>query len=297
MRTIEYLTTLGGWYWPGVVAAVVVGLLASCMSVVVVLKRLAFIGQGVSHAAFGGVGLAFVLGLVGGSTGSELGLMGVVLVFSVAAALFIAWLSDRPQTRPDTAIGIVLAASMALGFVLFRIAAERAQSSAQPPPPALESVLFGSVLEVQWADAWLALGLAAGVIAAGWWHRRPLLFWAFDESACPAFGVRASRMRALLLVLLAIAVVVTMKLVGIVLATALFVLPGATALQLTDRLGRSMALSIVAGLVGVLGGLVLSFETDVEIGPTIVLVLIALFAAARLGSGARTRSPASPADA
>ncbi|MFI4898700.1 MAG: metal ABC transporter permease, partial [Phycisphaerales bacterium JB059] len=254
MRTIEYLSSpeLASLYWPGVITGAFVGLLGGLLSVLVVLKRLAFIGQGVSHAAFGGVGLAFVLGVTGSTRPGALGLLGIVLGFSLAAAMGIAWLSGKRGTRTDTAIGVVLALSMALGFVLLREAGRRAASAGQAAPPDLESVLFGSVVNVGWGDAIIGGAALAFIGLTMFALRRPMLFWAFDESACEAFGTPGKRMKVTLLLLLALAVVVTVKLAGIVLATALFVLPGAIALRVSDRLGPVLVVSMVVGVVGVL---------------------------------------------
>ncbi len=295
MRTIEYLTSpeLAGLYWPGVLTGLIVGVLGGLLSVLVVLKRLAFIGQGVSHAAFGGVGLAYLLGVTGATQAGAGALLAIVLGFSLAAALGIAWLSGKRGTRTDTAIGVVLALSMALGFVLLREAGRRAAEAGRAAPPDLESVLFGSVVNVGWSDALIG-GVALLIVGALMFLlRRPMLFWAFDEEACEAFGTPGPRMKLVLLLLLALAVVVTVKLAGIVLATALFVLPGAIALRVSDRLASVMAMSVLAGVLGVAGGLVLSFELNRQGGPMIVLVLIALYALSACAGLIRRQSPAS----
>lgn len=292
MKTIEYLfgaPDLRATFWPPVVVGLLVAALCSALSVPVVLKRMAFVGQGVSHAAFGGVGVALVLGLVVGAAAHGTGLLAVVTLFCIAAALGIAWLSDRPGARTDTAIGIVLAGSMAVGFLLIRAAAGRIRATGLPPPPSVESILFGSVLNVGPGDAVLAAVVAAGVLAVVWWYRRPLLFWAFDEGASPAFGVPSRAMRSLLLIVLALAIVVTMRLAGVVLATALLVLPGAAALELSDRLRPVYAIAMAVGILGVAVGLVLSFEMNWQPGPSIVLALTAMFAAARASSSLRSR--------
>lgn len=289
MRTIEYLFGPSApIFWPGVVVALAVAVLCSVLSVPVVLKRMSFIGQGVSHAAFGGVGLVLALGL-GGASGSDV--TGTLLVgaFCVACALAISGLSERRGLSADTAIGVVLVTAMALGFVLIRVAV-RARAPGEAPVPAVEAILFGSVLGVGWTDALLAGVLAAAELGAIWWCRRPLLFWAFDEPAARAFGVPTGGMRTLLTVLLALAIVVTMRLAGVVLATALLVLPGAIALQLSRRLGVVLTLATSCGLAGVLGGMSVSFELDWQPGPCIVLVLAGMFALAR--AAAVLRRPA-----
>jgi zinc transport system permease protein len=284
VNTIDYLFgSQAHLFWPGVVTAVLVGVLGAVLSPLVVLKRMAFIGQGVSHAAFGGVGLGLALGLGGPTLAGQSGLAAVVLAFSIAAALGIAWLSDKPQTKPDTAIGIVLAASMAGGFVLYRLAGDRfAAGQIGSRPPDLHAVLFGDVLAATWGSAGLAAGVLAMVLIVLWWTRRWMLFWGFDESASRAFGVDAGRTRAVLLVLLAVSVVVAVNLAGIVLATALFVLPGAIALSRTDGLSRVWAWSVVASVVATVLGLIVSFEADLVAGPSVVLAMAGVFVVARV---------------
>lgn len=278
LRTLEYLTSaeLAPLYWPGVITGLLIAVLCASLSVVVVLKRMAFIGQGISHAAFGGVGVAAVLGLA--ASGGGLGQTLIVLVFCLAAGLGIGWLSERGHTQADTAIGIVLVASMALGAVLLQVAFMHGRGGGI----AWESLLFGSIMNVAWPDTAAAGVVAAGVIAGLWLARRPMLFWAFDEPSASAFGVPTRRMRLVLLLMLAVATVTAMKLAGVVLATAMLVLPGAAALQLSHRFGRVMIWSQLIALTGVLLGLVLSFEFDQPSGACIVLVLSGMFAAAWL---------------
>lgn len=277
MNTWTYLTApeLRGLYWPGLIAGVAIALLCAVLSVFVVLKRLAFIGQGISHAAFGGIGLAAILGLTATTTAAApyLGIPQFLVVtgFCLAAALSVGWLSERGAAQADTAIGIVLVGSMALGAILLA----RARTGL-----AWESFLFGTLFNVTPADAVTAWLLAITVVLVLWYYRRGVVFWAFDEPAARAFGVSTGRMRLLLMVLLALATVTAMKLAGVVLATAMLVMPGAIALRLSRRLRIVQILSLAIALCAVLGGLVLSFELDWQPGPAIVAVLTALFTAA-----------------
>ncbi len=299
MRTAEYLfgsPELAAIFWPAVVVGLLVSVLCAVLSPLVVLRRMSFIGQGVSHAAFAGVGLAMVFGLGAGQAG-DWGVVAVVALTCVAAAIGIAALSDRKGLNADTAIGIVLVSAMALGFVLIQHASEAMRARGETPGFGVESVLFGSVLGVRWGDA-----VAAGVVVAVelvllWWHRRRLLFWAFDSVGAAAAGVRVGATRTLLLVLLALAIVVTMRLAGVVLATALLVLPGATALRCSTRLWPVFAISAAAGLAGVAIGLVVSFELDWQPGPAIVLTQVVLYAGACVVGVVRSRRAARVATA
>ena len=284
MNTITYMTELGDLYWPSVIAALAIATIGGIVSVFVVLKRLAFVGQGVSHAAFGGVGLALALSAMIGVAFSQALIAAIVLGFSVIAALVIERLGrTRPgresHARTDSAIGIVLAASMGLGFILYGYATRHAPPSA--PIPDLESVLFGDILGVRWTNAIVSIGVLAIVSIGVWWIRRALIMWSFDEQAARVMGVRTERIASVFMVLLAIGVVSAVQLAGIVLATAVFVLPGASALRVSHKLTPVFVLSITISIVGTLLGIVLGFELDWAIGPSIVCVQCVLYALCR----------------
>jgi ABC-type Mn2+/Zn2+ transport system permease subunit len=281
MHTIEYLTNpdLRGLYWPSVVAGLGIALLCALLSVLVVLKRLAFIGQGISHAALGGVGVAAMVGVLGATTpGGYVAQFLIVLGVCFGAGQLIAQMTSSAGDQSDaageadTAIGVVLVASMSLGAILLHVSSRTSRTVVS-----WESFLFGSILDLGWIDACVALGVAALTIVTLWWVRRPLLYWAFDPVAARATGIRDRAMRMLLLTLLSLATVTAMKLAGVVLATAMLVLPGAIALKLSRRWGLVLVLSVAAALAGVLGGLIVSFELDWLPGASIVTVLSVLF--------------------
>lgn len=267
-------------FGPAALVALALVVLTPALSVFVAVRKLAFLGQGVSHAAFGGVGVALVLGLAVPFFAEGWGLQIVVLLFCLAAALGIARLSR--SSGADTAIGMVLAVSMALGFVLHRIAATRAFDAGMPAPPEMESVLFGSVIAVTPAEAWAGWISAALITLALAWRWRPLTFYALDESGAEAFGVNTERERLVLIVLLTIAVVIATRLAGVVLATALLVIPGAAALRLASRMPGAIAWSALVTALGVIGGLAIAVEADIEPAPAIVLVLAVCYAVARI---------------
>jgi zinc transport system permease protein len=280
-QTLNYLSDplLRGIYLPGVVAAFAIALLGAVLSVPVVLKRLAFVGQGVSHAAFGGVGVAVLLGFgAAGGTGIDaLAQLAIIVGFCLGAALLIAALVRRGLSEADTIIGVILVGSMALGAILLQIAHGMGRGS----NVAWESLLFGSILNVGPVDAWVAWAFSLASLLVMWWWRRPLLFWGFDEPVSSTYGVRGGRWSTLLMTLLAVATVITMKLAGVVLATALLVLPGATAMCLSRRMGRVLAWSVAVAFLGVAGGVIASFEAGLPTGASIVMVLIVAYGCAR----------------
>ncbi|MGE3108059.1 MAG: metal ABC transporter permease [Phycisphaerales bacterium] len=275
---------------PGLVGGIAVVITCALLSVLVVLKRLAFVGQGVSHSAFGGIGLAAYCGFLAHAAADSAGTSpayswlitsGIVLVFCIVSAIGMGLLADMHGVREDTAIGVFLVAAMALGGLLLSLAIQRGRLSGNA---GYESILFGQVLAVSWSDAGVAVVACAAVVVTVWVLRRPMLFWAFDETSATAFGAPSLLLRLTLMVLLCIAIVTAMKIVGVVLATALLVLPGASALRLSDRLARVVVLSVGFGVLGLAGGVVIATEQgSVPPGATIVLSLCALFAAAWIG--------------
>ena len=264
---------------PAIIAALVISIMGAALSIFVVLKRLAFIGQGISHAAFGGVGVALILGIHATTTLGALGQLGVVIVFSIVAALLIAVLTRTHKGRADTAIGVVLSASMALGFILFTIAESTHTESDLGHHDELEEILFGSIRNTDPTRAAVAVIVALAIIALTWLIRRRLIFWSFDEPVCDAFGLNTNRITNLFFVILALAVVMAMQIAGVVLAAAMLVLPGAGALNLTTKLRPGFVYSIAIALVGASAGLLIGYKANYPIGPTIVLVESILYLA------------------
>ncbi len=286
MKILEYLRTpeIAAIYLDALLAGLPVVLMCAALSVFVVVKRLGFVGQGVSHSAFGGVGVAAVLLAMGvlpvSSTWGPVAQFGVIVAFCLLAAWGIGMVSSRRTLPVDTAIGVFLVGSMAMGAILVQVGRELAAKNGRVGlVQSWESILFGSLTGAGIGDVWMSAVLASGVLLLLWWYRRPLLFWVLDEDSAAAFGIRTSRIKFLLMTLLAVTIVTAMKLTGVILATALLALPGAIALRVSSRLKQVLAISMASGVVSLVGGMVLSIETDWPMGPSVVAVLIGLFAA------------------
>jgi len=270
---------------PAILAALVIAVMGGALSVFVVLKRLAFIGQGISHAAFGGVGIALVLGVHGATTMGTIGQLSIVVAFSIAAALWIAALSRSHHGRIDTAIGLVLSASMALGFVLFTLAESKhghddhghAAHGSEDQHHLIEDILFGNILSTDWTKAAIAIAVAIAILLVTWFNRRRFIFWAFDEPVVDAYGLSSKRTTNTFLVLLALAVVMAMQIAGVVLAAAMLVLPGAAALNLTSKLRPVFIYSILIGTAGAALGMFIGINAGYPAGPTIVLTQSILY--------------------
>ena len=292
MNTLRYLTEYD-FARQALVAAVAVGTVCSLLSVVVVLKRMAFIGQGISHAGFGGIGIAAFLGLHGSAPLVVSAAVApylqdaIVVTFCLGTAVVIGMLSRRRRVEVDTAIGILLVAAMAVGVFLDQLRLILQQHDwyrsliGVHPPVSYDQLLFGSINNIGIAGMWTAVVLAIAVILAATLLFKEILFYSFDEVTSRVFGVRSGLIHFVILVLLTLTTVMAMKLTGVVLVSALLVIPGAAAVQLSRRLGVVLVLAWVIGMVGTVGGLMLSFELDdFPTGPCMVAVLCVLFAGA-----------------
>lgn len=241
-------------------AAVWIGVVCGVLGFFVVLRRLAFIGVGISHSAIGGVALGIVLGVSPLATGAA---------FAVAVALAIGAVGRRGRLAEDTVIGVFFSGSMALGVVLFSLQRGYQQD--------LFGYLFGNVLAVSSAELALlgASGLAVlGILLLAF---RPLFFASFDEEVARAYGHPVDALGALLLVLLAGTVVIGVRLVGVILVEALLVIPAATAALWAGHYRGQLLLSTAFGAGAGALGLALAYHFDLAAGGTIVLVLVAAF--------------------
>jgi zinc transport system permease protein len=246
-------------------AAVAVGVVCGVLGFFVVLRRLAFIGVGLSHSALGGVALGLVLGVSPLLTGGA---------FAGIVALAIALTSQRSGLGRDTVIGVFFSGAMALGVVLASL-----EHGAQQE---LFGYLFGNVLAVTNGElAGLALG-GAIVVAGLLGLLRPQLFLAFDEEIARAYGQRVQALDMALLALLAATIVIGVRLVGVLLIEALLVVPAASAALLAHDYRRQLSLSVGFAVASALGGLALAWELDVAPGGMVALTAVALFFASLL---------------
>lgn len=249
-----------GFMQRALVAAVLIGTVCGVLGFFVVLRRLAFIGVGISHSAIGGVALGLLLGVNPLATGA---------LFAVAVGLGIAAVGRRGVVGQDAVIGVFFSGAMALGVVLFSLRRGYQQD--------LFGYLFGNVLAVSAGELVALALLGAGILAATAATFHQQLFVAFDEEIARAYGHRVGGLDTLLLVLLAATVMVGVRLVGVLLIEALLVVPAAAAglwaTHYRSQLLLSTGLAVGCGLVG----LVAAYALDLAAGGTIALVAVAVF--------------------
>jgi manganese/iron transport system permease protein len=244
-------------------AALTVGVLCSAVGTYVVLRKLAFIGDGIAHASFAGIVIAFLRGAdyyVGAA------------IVAVATALGIGYVNRKGNVSLDTAIGVLFSGAFALGiFLMSRLPNYSVD---------LQSFLFGNILGVSNYDLMLTLGLSLIVFVLLAALYRPLLYSSFDPVVAEAGGIKVPMIEYLLLVMIALTVIVSLETVGIVLVAALLVTPAAAASQLTRRFAVMMWLSVAIGALSAIAGLYLSYYLHAASGATIVLLATAVFFAA-----------------
>ena len=257
------------------VASALVGVACAVIGSFVVLKGMSFIGDAVSHAAFPGIVIAYMLGLpiiLGGAAAS------------IVTALGIGALTRRSGLRSDSIIGVLFAGMFALGVALF--------SSIPNYVGDLFHFLFGDVLGISVADL-LALSLLVLILLAVvrilW---KELLFATFDPLGAGAAGLPVRRLDDLLLILIAVTIVISLQAVGIVLVVAMITTPAATAQMLVQRFGKMISTAALIGVASAVAGLYLSYAFDLASGAAIVLVETALFLVVLLVTSLRGRRAA-----
>jgi manganese/iron transport system permease protein len=247
------------------IAAIIVGLVAPVVGSFVILKGMAFIGDALPHASFGGVAVAFVAGV-------SLHLGGAIA--ALLAALAIGFLARRGAVRYDTAISMVFIAAFALGVLIV--------SRQSGYVVDLFSFVFGNVLGVSWTDVYVTAGLGAFILLAVTLFYKELLFSAYDPSMAAASGLPVGALQYGLLGLIGLTVVVALQVMGIVLVLAMLAAPAATAQLLTRRLPPMMAAGAAIGAVSSLVGLYVAWYADVSASAAIVLVATGFFLVAFL---------------
>lgn len=244
--------------------SILIAAAAGALSCFLVLKGWSLMGDAISHAVLPGIVLAYMIGLP-------------LLVGAFAAGMLCAiatgFLSANSRVKQDTVMGVVFAGMFGAGVVLYRSIETEVH---------LDHILFGHMLGVSWADV-RETGLIAGAaLLAVLARRRDLLLFAFDPQHARAVGLPTGLLHYGLLALISMVVVGALKAVGLILAIALLIAPGAIAYLLTNRFDRMLVISMLTAMLAAVTGLMLSFHVDADPAASIVVVLTALFTLAFL---------------
>ena len=244
----------------GFIAAIVIGALCGYIGVYVVLRRMSYIGHGLSHAIFGGAVLSYVWNInffIGGGS------------WALLSGVLIHWVSQRRWVGADAAIGVVTTSSFALGVALV--------STHRSFTRNIEAALFGNILGITNGDVWIVTLVSLIVFAALYAIRRPLLFATFDPEVASAYGVSTDKIDLLFIILLAATVLVSTQILGVTLVAAAMVIPPVIARYVTQRFQALLMLSPIIGALCGATGMLLSFHFDISSAATIVLTSAALF--------------------
>jgi len=233
----------------GLLASVICGIIGT----LVVVNRIVFISGGIAHASYGGVGLAFFLGLP---------MLPVTTGFTLFAALIMAMVTLRARERADTVIGVIWAAGMALGIILLDLTPGYNVD--------LMSYLFGSILAVPRSDLWIMAGLAVLVLLVVAAFFRGFLAMSFDEEFARSRGVPVDFLYFLLIAMVGLSVVMIIRVVGLILVIALLTIPPFIAERRTRSLGSMMAVSTLLSTLFTVVGLLVSYMADITSGASII---------------------------
>lgn len=227
----------------------------------IVTRRLVFISGGITHASFGGIGLGVFSGINPVIS---------AMVFAVLSACGVQWLSQRGDVREDSAIAVFWTFGMSVGIICCFLTPGFM--------PDLPSFLFGSILTIGKADLWLLAGLSIVVTAIFTLFYRSILSVSFDNCFARSQHLPVTLIEYMMMALIAMTIVSTLRMVGIVLAISLLTIPQMTANLFTYSFKRMIGLSIVIGWADCLSGLAISYALNVPSGASIIFVSIILYA-------------------
>jgi zinc transport system permease protein len=236
---------------------------ATCAAIglFMILRREALIGEGIAHVSFGGIALGLFIGVYPIYT---------ALLLAVMATLSITWLRRKGIANSDAAIGIVVAFGLSLGLVLLSLSGGFNVD--------LFSYLFGSILTIDAQDLTISAALAIGVLAFLGALHKEVLSITFDEKAARVSGIPVEGITFAFNILVALTVALSIKIIGILLVTALLILPGVAAMQLRLSFRGTMTFAVAASAVSVMIGVVISAAVDVATSAVIIFVSMAIAA-------------------
>ena len=247
------------------VASILSGITCGIVGCYVVARRKVFLSSGITHASFGGLGIALYAGL-----NPILG----ALLFAIISSVGIEYASRRGGVREDSAVGIIWSVGMAIGALFMSLRPGYATD--------LTSYLFGNILLVDNSDiVWLTLLTLFVVIGAIIWLRR-IMFIAFDEDFARSQAVAVTAVSYIMAIIIAITIVLSIKVMGIILLLSLTTIPVVIANSLTKDYRKIAILSATIAVVGNIVGFLLSYHYDIPTGSCIIFILVLLLVGVKL---------------
>ncbi|MEN6374148.1 MAG: metal ABC transporter permease [Smithella sp.] len=240
-----------------ILAGSLIAAVCSILGVFLVLRRMSLIGDGLAHATFGSVAVVLLLGV------SPLYVTLAALPLVMISSLAIFKLTRSKKIHGDAAIGVVSSIGIAVGIVLASLSGGYNVD--------LFSYLFGNILTVNQTELFLSVIIFTAVASSVIFFYHDLFAVTFDEELAQSMGVRTKRINVLLFILTAVAAVLAMKVTGIMLVSALLILPPLTALQLSVSFKTTIAASVIFSVLSVVCGIIVSFLLNIPAGGTIVI--------------------------
>ena len=269
MNMIEWLQTYFsyGFVRYAFIAGVLISLCAGLLGVVLVLKRYAMIGDGLSHVAFGAMAVAAVLGFAP---------MTVALPVTVAVAVLLLLAGEKQLIKGDSAIAMLSAGSLAVGYLLFNIFPASDSGSLSGDVCAS---LFGStsIMTLRGSDVWLCVGLSVAVIGFFVIFYHKIFAVTFDEGFATSSGVRVRAYNFLIAAISGVVIVLAMKLVGALLISSLIIFPALSAMRVFRSFRSVILCSAVISVVGSLTGLLIALLMSTPTGASVAVVHIVIF--------------------
>ncbi len=249
-----------GFMQRALITGIAAAICCAMVGLYLVLKRYSLFGDGLSHMAFGGIALGYFFNIYPIWTAA---------VVSVTAALGITKLRKSTKISGDAAIAVMLSSGLGMGVILV--------SAAHGFTIDLFSFLFGSVLLTSMNDTLSFVGISCVVIAVLIAFRKPLLHSTFDEEQAKVNGVQVERLNYVFIALAAITVIITMRLVGILLISALIVLPNIASIMMGKGFKKTMIISISLSVAATITGIILSYPLNLAPSGSIVMILVAMY--------------------
>jgi zinc transport system permease protein len=249
-----------GFMQRALLTGIVVSITCSMIGLFLVLKRYSLFGDALSHVAFGGIALGFFLNIYP---------IWTAFAVAVSTALGITKLRKSTKISGDAAIAVLLSSGFAMGVLLI--------SASHGFTIDLFSFLFGSILLTNMQDALLIVAVSCGVIATLIAIRKPLIHFTFDEEQAKVHGIPVEKLNYLFVALAAVTVIATMRLVGILLISALIVLPNITSIMMGKGFKKTMLISISLSVSAVIAGITISYYFNLAPSGTIVMLMVAMF--------------------
>lgn len=264
MDILEYLQY--GFIQRALIAGCFVGLLCSCLGLLLVLRRLSLIGDGLAHVTFGSVAIGMVFGIYP---------LYISLPVVMLSSLGILKLTEKARIYGDAAIGVVSSLGIAGGVILASVAGGFNVD--------LFSYLFGNILAVRDTEVLISIVLSLVVLLLIYLYYQEIFSITFDEEFARASGIRTGNINAMLVLLAAVTVVLAMNVVGIMLVSALLILPAVTALQLARSFRNAMVIAALTGVCSVAAGIFGSLMLNLPTGAAIVMMNLLFFLLALIG--------------